>query len=177
MGIIPTGQPAWVRSNDHTAYGGDLNKENYAGEGAVDGQTDVDAANYCRIAADMEALARVAEFATITYTQDDTGTNDPTIDEYDGMAGTEPLAVRESDGVVLLTWDADYPDAYGVDGDIHFGHVHASPEGSSVFHPMWQLVDTDGSGKYNGVRIRCLDGSDVAVLDKTVTVTVSTSVG
>lgn len=177
MSTVPTGAPPWVRTTSHTHYGGNVNKENYAGEGSVDAQTDFNAAELCRMAADLEAVARVAEFATITYTQDDTGTNDPTVDDYDAMAGTAPTAVRESDGVVLLTWDDDYPDSYSVDGDIHFAHVDTALEGAVAGSVTWELVDVGTTGKNNAVRVYTWDAAGVAATDKTVTVTVSTSVG
>ena len=175
--ITPTGVPAWVHTNDHTAYGGDVNKENYAGERSVDAQTDFNAAELCRVAADLEALARVAPFATITYTQDDSGLNDPTIDAYDAMAGTDPTLTRQSDGVVQLAWETKYEDPYGVEGDIHIAHVEATVAGAVGAYATWIPWDLNADGKVEAVRVCCWDHAGNPILDTTVTVTVTTSVG
>jgi len=178
MTTTPTGAPVWERTNDHTTYGGHLQKENYQGQGAINAKTDVTAQQFARLCADVEALGKVADFATITYTQDDTGTADPTVDSYDAMAGARaPTATRESDGVVLLTWEDSYEDAYGIAGDINIGHVHADLEGTAAGGCTWTRHDTTANGSYNAVRIRCWDAAGAAALDKTVTVTISTTVG
>lgn len=123
----PSGTPAWARANDHTTYGGDLNKENYMGIGIVDAQTDVGAEQLCRMAADMSAMIKVAPFAVITYLNRDTAVAAPLVESVmmqTGVTGASyegdtppagfPTAAYVSAGISTFTFDASYSDAYSV---------------------------------------------------------------
>lgn len=117
--IIPTGLPAWVHANNHETYGGNVNKQNYQALAAINGRTDVDAAEYVRLAADMAAVQRTASFATLTYQCNDTVPGDPTVRSYLAMAGGPPVGARVSNGRVTWTWLASYDDPYGRNGLLH----------------------------------------------------------
>lgn len=60
MTILPAGNPLWLRSPGITQYGGDVNKKDYGGIGSVNSQTDINAAQFSRLTADLAAVARVA---------------------------------------------------------------------------------------------------------------------
>lgn len=72
MAVIPAGSPLWLRTADISQYGGDLNKRNWGGLGAVDPLTDITAAQMSRLATDVAGLARVAPLATITVVDSNT---------------------------------------------------------------------------------------------------------
>jgi hypothetical protein len=174
MPITPTGDPVWVHTSDHTTYGGDTEKQNYQSEGTINPKTDVDAENFSRLVADLEAVGRTAAFASVTYTQDDTGTNDPTVVDYDGQSGSAPTGVRNSDGHVTWTWDASYTDAYGVSGDVHIAHAIATAHGGAAATCTVEPSDVDVNGKNEVVDVRCFDAAGVAATDLTVTLKVWT---
>lgn len=177
MAVQPTGKPAWTRLNDHTAYGGDVNKRNYQSQDAVNPLTDVTAEQFARLAADLAAVARTAPFATITYTADDTGTNDPNVDDYQSMAGSAPTAARVSDGLTRLTWLASYADPYGVTEDIHIVAATATCHGTTACLPVLALSDPDANTRNERVEVTVRDDAGVLVTDATVTLTIWTGVG
>src|SRR5262245_17366201 len=119
MAITPTGKPGWVRTNSHEHYGGDTNKKNYQSQGAVNSRTDLTAENVCRVAADIAAMARTAEFATIVFTCNDSVPAAPTVNEYLAQTGGAPTGSRIGDGDVTLEWLDQYSNDYGVIGDLH----------------------------------------------------------
>ena len=59
MTILPSGNPLWLRAPGITQYGGDANKKDYGGIGVINAQTDISAAQYARMTADLAAVARV----------------------------------------------------------------------------------------------------------------------
>lgn len=129
MTITPTGSPSWLRSNDMTHYGGNVNKENYLSRGAIDALTDVDAKQFSRLAADVAALQRVAPFLTITLVCSDSSPAAPTVEYVNMQTGISlisyigssppsgfPSASRNSNGDVTITVSSSYQDAFGVSG-------------------------------------------------------------
>lgn len=172
MAITPAGAPAWVKTNDHATYGGRTDKRNFAGKGSVNGQTDVSAEEWVRACADLGALVRTAPLAVITYTADDTGTNDPTLDDVDSMVAA-PTGTRVADGQIRLTWAASYTDEYGVSGDIHIIGAEVTVHGTSAAVATFNLEDPNNDGKNERLRITVVDAS-AAVTDATVTVVVYT---
>lgn len=129
MSITPTGSPAWLRSNDFTSYGGNLNKQNYLLRGVVDPYTDLDAAEFARMTADLAALQRVAPFANLIIQMNDTSPAAPTIQRAHMMTGIRttsysgssapsgfPSAARTSNGVCTVTFASSYTDDYSVSG-------------------------------------------------------------
>ena len=175
MSITPTGNPAWVRSNGHTAYGGDINKTNFQSIGTINPRTDLSAENICRIAADLAAVARTAPFAVMTYTCNDTVPAAPTIASYFAMAGSAPTATRNGDGDVSFTWANSYADDYGVSGNAHI--VAATATGySPLFLSITtvELLDSNADGIFNRVRVRAFDELGAALLDPKITLCVWT---
>jgi hypothetical protein len=75
MATTPNGTPAWTRSADHTFYGGHVDKANYQDEPIVNPKTDVGANAIQRMAADLAAVARMANFATVTFTANESGSS------------------------------------------------------------------------------------------------------
>jgi hypothetical protein len=176
--IIPTGSPAWTRTASHTQYGGHVNKENYLSQGVIDAETDFGAEHLCRLAADMEALVRVAPFAVLTYLSNDSSPAAPTIEDVFMMTGISsvsyaggappsgfPSGSRSSTGRNVLTFAASYTDPYGVSAAFLPTHVVAAVHGSTAAEAVWTI-----SG--SSIDIRVFDAAGVAVADKRVTVTV-----
>lgn len=172
MAITPTGAPSWVKTNDHSTYGGRTDKRNFAGKGSVNGQTDVSAEEWVRACADLGAVSRTAPFATITYTADDTGGANPTIDDITSMVAA-PTGTRVGDGQTRFTWASSYVDDYGVSGDVHIVGVEVTVHGTSAAVATFDLEDPDANGKNERIRVTIVDASG-AVTDATVTVTVYT---
>lgn len=169
MAITPNGLPAWTRTASHTNYGGDTNKHNYLSRGAIDALTDVGAEAVCRLAADMEAIARVAPFATLTYLCDDGGGNPPTVETVFMMTGVRltsyvanaaptgfPSATRSGDGDVTFTFLSTYNDPYGVAGTYAPKHAVANVHGTAAGEPVIVI-----SGQT--VRVRAFNGAAALV--------------
>jgi hypothetical protein len=170
MAIIPTGRPAWARTNVHSAYGGDVNKVNYQGIGTVNPRTDLSAENLCRLAADLAAVARTAPFAVVTYTARDTSALAPTINAYDAMAGDQPTPSRNGDGDESFAWADSYVDDYGVSANANIVHAEATVHSESL--KAWavcQLLDNDSDGIFETVRVRVYNDAGSAVQDAKVT--------
>ena len=164
-----------MRSNDHTAYGGNVNKANYQSVDSVNPRTDLSAENLARMAADLAAVARTSPFAVLTYTTNDSSPAAPTIDDYDAMAGNNPTGARVGDGSVTFTWDASYNDPYSQSGDIHIIGATATVHGSNDSTPTITLSDPDSNSKNERIQIAVVDSSaGTAVQDVTVTVVVYT---
>jgi hypothetical protein len=171
----PTGRPAWERANDHTAYGGHLQKTNYQGVDSVNGRTDLSAQNLCRIAADLEAVQRTAPWASFTFTCNDTAPAAPTINVFTSMIGaTEPTGARVGDGEVTFTWAATYNDPYSVPGTINIVAVTATVLDSTARTVTAEIVDSDASGNFNQIKIRAWTIAGAALADATVCVSVYT---
>jgi len=174
MTTTPSGSPAWTRTNSHTDYGGDTEKQNYLSQGAVDAQTDVTAEQICRIAADLEALHRTVPFCQLVYTNNDGATAAPTITRIRMMTGTRlisyegdaapsgfPSAARNGDGDVTFTFSASYLDAYGVSGAFAIRYPHAEVLFNEGIAAPEIVSDTQ-------VRIRVKDTAGAALLNQDV---------
>lgn len=165
--IVPTGVAPWTRSTDFAHYGGALDKQNYLSRGAIDALTDVDAASFARMTADMAALARVAPFAVITLVCNDAGSDPPTIEASNLMTGVRavtyegdsaptgfPSGAHNSTGSCTLTFDTSYTDSYGVLGAFSISHVKVGMIHTSVARAVAEVVTA------NTVRLRAFDASD-----------------
>jgi len=173
MAVVPTGNPAWNRTNDHVDYGGDLNKINYESQGAVNPRTDLTAEQVVRIAADMAAVMRASGFATITLQCNDTVPAAPTILDYDGMFAP-PIPTRNGNGDVTLTWLVDYADEYGVIADTDIKHGGAQVHGTGNFTAAVELLDPDLNLKNEVVRVRSFAAATgVALIDPKLTVEIA----
>lgn len=137
--IIPTGKPVWERANDHTSYGGNVEKQNHLGQGAIDSLTDVAAEEFSRMVADLAAVARTAPFLVLTYECNDASPAAPTIVTASGMLGQRtasyegdaaptgfPSAVRNGDGDVTFTFSSSYLDEFGIAGSFQLSHPRAN---------------------------------------------------
>jgi len=175
MSVTPTGSPAWVRSNGHTAYGGNINKVNYQSVGTINPRTDLSAENLCRIAADLAAVARVSPFAVMTFTCDDTTPAPPTITSYYAMAGNPPTPTRNGNGDVTFAWEGSYVDDYGVAGVANIiGATATVQSGAVVRVATVQLLDANANGVFESVRVRVFDNAAAAVSNPKVTLTIWT---
>lgn len=129
MPVIPAGAPAWTRTVVLANYGGDPNKQNYLGRGAIDAQTDVAAEEFSRMVADLAAAVRGAQFMVARVRCNDTSPAAPTIEWISmmtgvlqtGYAGGSPPAgfpswARNGNGAVTATFLSSYNDEYGQPG-------------------------------------------------------------
>jgi hypothetical protein len=186
MAITPNGDPAWLRTADTTTYGGNLNKTNYQGQGVVNARTDVDATEFVRLTEDLAAVVRTAPLAEITFTSDDTGANNPTVDVVNLMTGIRatsyaggtppagfPTVARVSDGVVDITFSTTLTDAYSVAGTVHIIHAHGTVHGAVLAVAVPTISDPNTDTFNERVTFRMLDDSG-AVTDAKVTVEVHT---
>jgi hypothetical protein len=176
MSIVPTGNPAWVRSNGHTAYGGNVNKVNYQSVGTVNPRTDLSAENLCRIAADLAAVARVSPFAVMTFTCDDTTPAAPTINTYYAMAGSSPTPTRNGNGDVTFQWAGSYADDYGVVANANIIAATATvvTSGANTYVATVELLDANANGVFESVRVRVVDQAVAAVSNAKVCLTIWT---
>lgn len=179
MPIIPTGSPAWTRTAVHTQYGGHLEKQNYLSEGVIDAETDVGAAELCRLAADMEALVRAAPFAVVTYLANDSSVAAPTIESVFMMTGVRnasyagnsapggyPSGSRTSTGRNLITFDGSFSDPYGVAAAWVPSHAIAAVHGTGS--AAVAVCTISGSS----VDVRVFDASGSVASNKRVTLSV-----
>ncbi len=137
MSILPTGLPAWLRTNDFTHYGGNKDKENYLSRGAIDALTDVDAKQFARLTADVAALSRVAPFCVITLLCSDTAPGSPTFESFIRQTGSTavgylgsappsgfPTVTRNGIGDVSIAFSSSYLDSYGISGDFSISSMY-----------------------------------------------------
>lgn len=162
MALTPSGSPAWVRTNDHTAYGGDVNKANYQSQGSVNPRTDLTAENICRLAADLAAIARTAPLARLAYTCNDAAPAAPTITSSGSMWAQDPTPTRNGNGDVTFTWAASYTDPYGVSGNVNIIGAKATLVGTTASEIPVELVDA------HTVRVRAFDTAGAAISDAKV---------
>lgn len=175
MPIVPTGAPVWLRTNDFQVYGGDPNKRNYMGQGAIDPTSDVTAEQFSRLVEDVAELGRVTEFATITFRCNDTVPGPPTILAYNGLAGAAPTGSRIGNGHVSFAWPVEPEDAYGVEAFVNFMSAMGGPQGTpgGVYT---EFLDSNADGLNERVNMLVFDASAAAIVDGVATVTVWTSV-
>lgn len=178
---VPNGSPAWTRSADATVYGGHPDKRDYQGQGVVNPQTDISAAEFLRMTADLAAVVRVAPFAVLRIQCDDTTPNDPTVlsvNQQTGIVSTSyagmspptgfPTAERNGDGDITITWDSDYPDEFGEIAPVALRMGMASVTGSGAGEAVVEMVSD------TAIRVRAFDDSGVALQDTQITVEVWT---
>jgi len=176
--MTPTGSPAWTRSASYAYYGGDTNKHNFLSQGAVDPTTDVSAEEFARMTADLEAVARTAPFATITYLNKDASPAAPTIECVYMQTGVTlvsyagdtppagfPSAARNGTGDVTFTFASSYSDPYSVAGSFSVKHVGADVQAATACRAMPTIVTS------TTVQVKCFSGG-IAVGDKRVTLEV-----
>lgn len=180
MPIVPTGSPAWSRAVSFEDYGGNVDKENYLSEGAINPLTDVDAAAFSRMTSDLAAVVRTAPFLVATYSADDAGTSDPIVEFVWMMTGRVatpflgstppagfPTFERTGDGQVTITFDATYADEYGVAYAFAPTGGHGSCRGTGT---GGRNVKVQPSGQAAIVTV--LDEAGAAATDQTITVEV-----
>src|SRR5690606_32431313 len=120
-------------------------KRNYQSQGVVNPKTDVGAEDYSRLVTDVAASVRTAAFCVITFLQDDTTPDDPTVEYvnmmtgvrttiYDGGAPPDgfPSVTRNDDGDVSITFDSNYSDGYAVSGAFTPRHASGNVHGSTA---------------------------------------------
>lgn len=178
MSTIPTGRPAWARSVSHTDYGGFPTKKNYQSQGVTNPRTDVGAEAYCRLAADAEACTRTAPFAVITFLNNDTGTDPPTVEsaylmtgvttagyEGDAPATGFPGGVRNGSAHTTWTFAATYEDAYETEEAF-------TPRFAQVFCHGSTFASATATISGSTVVVRVFDAAGSALDDVRVTLVV-----
>lgn len=179
MTITPSGSAPWLRTNDLSHYGGDLNKENYLSRGAIDALTDVDAAQFSRLASDVAALQRVMPFCTLTFLCSDTAPAAPTVEyvhmqtgvttiPYLGSSPTTgfPSLARNGNGDASITFASSYLDPYGVPGAFSMTSALPCLISSTAGEVSAQIVSS------TVLRIRAFSTAGVALVDPRITVSV-----
>ena len=178
MTITPSGNPPWMRTNDLTHYGGDVNKENYLSRGAIDALTDVDAAQFSRLAADMASLQRVMPFCVLTLLCSDSSPAAPTIEfvhMQTGISGSYlgssppsgfPSASRNSNGDVSITFASTYSDPYSVSGTYAVSSAIPCLISATAGEVSAELVSD------TVIRLRAFSTAGVAISDARMTVSV-----
>lgn len=131
MTIAPAGFPIWSRATSMQYYGGNTQKRDYVGVGAINAKTDVSAAQFARITADLEEAARMATLCRLVVSVNDgAGTSQvlfasvawaqPMTVPYDGAlapAGYPLIAL--SSGIMKVGLPASAVDSYGTSADIY----------------------------------------------------------
>lgn len=178
MTIAPSGSPPWLRTNSLEHYGGDLNKQNYLSRGAIDALTDVDAAQFCRLASDVASLQRVMPFCTLTYTCNDSSPAPPTVSfvhMQTGISGSYagdtpgsgfPALSRNGNGDVSITFSSSYQDSFGVSGAFSVSSAIPSLLSATAGEVVAQLVSS------TVVRVRAFSTSGTAISDAVVTISI-----
>lgn len=171
----PTGEPLWLRTNDHETYGGHLSKVNFMSQGAIDPTTDVTAEQFARLTEDVAQLGRVAEFSVLTATCSDSSPSAPTINAIEQLAGSSPTPSRNGNGDVTFVWADSYTDAYSVSGSVHIMHAEATLHGATGGTAPCVVDDSDADGLNDRVRVRCFDSAGSAISNAKFTLTIWTS--
>lgn len=177
----PTGSPTWTRTANHTHFGGHLQKRNYLSKTVINPKTDVDASELIRAANNLAEVCRTAPKCIITFTCDDTGTNDPTVhyvsalfgeytQDYDGGSPPTgfPSVTRSGDGDVDITFASSYSDAYSVAGAFQIDHAEGGVHGAG-----FGSVNCDIDATKLIVTVLITDENGSAELDRKVTVEMS----
>lgn len=137
MTITPAGSTTWEREASADIYGGHADKEDYQGQGVVNPKTDISAAQFARLCADVAANSRTAPFSVVTLTCNDSSPAAPTVSYVNqmdvGISATSyagdsppsgfPTCTRVSDGKVQIAWPALPADDFGVTGALVIRHV------------------------------------------------------
>jgi hypothetical protein len=172
----PTGYPAWTRGADYTQYGGDPNKANYQSQGVVNPITDVGAEGFSRMASDVAAITRTAEFCALQALCDVSSST--TVENCRLMTGISagsylgtappsgfPTVTRNGSGDVTITFDSSYTDEYGVAGALSLTTPIATLIGSSGGVAVPELVSA------TVVRVRCFSLAGAAISGARFTLT------
>lgn len=178
MTTTPTGNPAWTRGSAYTTYGGDPNKANYQSQGVVNPRTDVGAEGFSRLASDIAAVQRVAEFCTMQVLIRDSGTVGATVENcrlmtgvtatsYDGTAPPTgfPVVTRNGTGDVSVTFSSSYADEYAVSGAFIAKEPIAGLIGATSGIATPELVSA------TVVRVRCVSLAAAAISGARFTLT------
>lgn len=159
----PEGNPAWTRSASYTQYGGDPAKANYQSQGVVNPTTDVGAEGFSRLASDIAAVVRTAEFC-VMQVQCDVGGTTTTVEHCRLMTGVSsagyvgtapptgfPTVTRNGNGDVSITFANSYSDEYGVAG----AFIATEPVGSLIAIAGASGVACPEIVSATVVRVRC----------------------
>jgi hypothetical protein len=131
MTILPSGNPLWLRAPGITQYGGDANKKDYGGIGVVNAQTDISAAQYARMTADLAAVARVtplmrllvvtasgAPFAAVTWCAPAWGAPVSYVDGAVPPSSIYPVVTASAATSFAVAVPASIADDYGIAGAV-----------------------------------------------------------
>lgn len=124
---IPSGLPFWARTTSAEFYGGVASKTDYQTPGVINARTDVSAAQFLRLAADLAGVARTAPVGSAQWLCNDSVPAAPTIQfascgatrssaAYAGDAAPAglPSASRLGNGSIRLTFPTNSEDDFGV---------------------------------------------------------------
>ena len=77
-------------------------------------------------------------------------------------------------GDVTITWATSYADDYGVTGIVDIKHVSASAIGSTPLFAPCEILDPNGDGFHEAVRVRIFDDGPNPVANPKFTLFVGT---
>jgi hypothetical protein len=151
-------------------------------QGVVNGRTDVGAEAFARMAADLEAVVRTADFSSLRVVCNDTVPAAPTIFVAYQMNGVReisyagdaapagfPSGTRNGNSDVTLTWASSYTDAYGVSGDVNIKQAFPSPITNQSLNSVYELPSAVS------VRVRTyVSNTAVLALDTTFSIKIKT---
>lgn len=169
----PAGTPTWEHANDAATYGATTGTQNYQALGVVNPDTDLGADQFARMCEDLAAVQRVAVFATLKFTLDDTGNNHPTVSMVrmmnrvysEAFSGENPptgipSVERVSDSIVDITFPTEVSDDFAQSAPINLaGAFGSASAGSTAAGVNWELFDDDTDGYYERCRIRVQNAS------------------
>lgn len=165
--ITPNGQPAWTRTSTPDTYGAVPGLHDLGGVGAVNAKTDITAAEYTRMAADVASAVRVAPlfWATLLVSMPVLGGDNVQVVQCSPMwdvpsgtyAGASPLSgsyptvtisgttiTVEFPDLVTTVGGVDYlrvADDYGVYGNCRIESVDVSVANTGGAVPQPEIVD------------------------------------
>ena len=177
---VPSGLPPWIRTAGIGDYGGSTSKADWLGVGVTNPDTDVDAAALMRLADHLASCVRVAPFARLTITCNDTAPAAPTISLCDMMTGVclvsyegdaapagFPSAARIGDGHFTVTFAATYDDSYAVAGAFSIRSLEVNANSANNIN-----ATALGAGGVVATVYVFIADTGAVVLDETVSLTV-----
>lgn len=172
MTTTPEGEPVWgedgVRSATASVYGGHSDKKDYQNLGVTNPRTDISAAQFLRMTADMAAVARVNPYSIVTLVCNDTSPDDPTVSSVFQMTGNStagyegdappsgfPTCTRVGNGEVTVVWPSSPSDEFSVSSTLALVHARAQVTGSTAYSYVkitknsgvsWTFAAVDNAG-------------------------------
>lgn len=171
MPITPAGAPIWARTATIEHFGGHLDKRDFNDRAGIDPLTDVSAAQFARLTADLTAIARTAPFAELVIRLRPNGA--PIVECVQMATGVRlvsytgdepppgyPSARRNGASDITVTFASSYADAYGVVAPFSVRSCSVCPTYGSVARAVMQIATPQS------VRIRIFNDADAPITEQ-----------